>query len=111
MKGLKHHHSETYLLASEEEEAVTFIFLTHMNLDDSADGCLEVVSLRLGGVEDLHRVCTPRDGQQGTVVEVHLELPSIQGGAHDDHLCMKELLSFCLQLICLKININGVLRI
>lgn len=74
-----------------------------MNLDDGADGCLEVVSLGLRGVEDLHGVCAPRNSQQGAVVEVHLELPSIQCGTHDDHLSMKETpLSFLFQLILFK---------
>lgn len=69
--------TKSYLLTSEKEKAVTFIFLAHMNLDDGADGCLKVVSLWFRSVENLYRVCTPGNSQERTVVEVHLELPSI----------------------------------
>ena len=36
-----------------------------MNLHNSNEGCIEVVSLRLFGVEDLHRVCSSGDGEDG----------------------------------------------
>lgn len=77
---------ESYLLTSEEHQAVAFVLLAHVNLDDGANGRLKVVSLWFGGVEDLHRVCSTGNGQQGAAVEVNLELACIQCGAHDNHL-------------------------
>ena len=74
-----------------------------MNLDDSPDGGLEVVSLGLRGVEYLHgvgpevtrcqllsysggRSVPARHVHQGGVVEVGLELARVQGGGHDHQL-------------------------
>lgn len=73
-------------MTSEKKQAVAFILLAHVNLDDGANGCLQVVSLWFRGVEDLHRVGSAGNGQQGAAVEVNLELACVQGGAHDNHL-------------------------
>lgn len=69
--------NKSYLLTCEEEKAVTFIFLTHVNLDDGADRRLKVVSLWFRSIENLHRVRPSGDSQQRTVVEVNLELAGI----------------------------------
>lgn len=75
-----------YLLSSEKEQSVPFIHLTHVDLDHSADGRLQVVPLRFWRVENLHGMCAPGDGEQWAAVKVHLELPGIECGAHDNHL-------------------------
>lgn len=66
-----------YLLSGEKEEDVTFVFLAHVDLYDRTYGCLKVVPLWLGGVEDLDGVGATGDGQEGTVVEVNLEFPGV----------------------------------
>lgn len=76
----------SYLLSSEEEENVSFVRLTHVDLDHGPDGRLQVVPLRLRCVENLYGVRAPGDGQQWAAVKVHLELPSVERGAHDDDL-------------------------
>ena len=76
----------TDLLPREEEEAIALLLLTHVDLDHGADGRLQVVPLRLRGVEDLHGVGASGDGEQRAAVEVHLELSGVQCGAHDDDL-------------------------
>lgn len=57
-----------------------------MDLNDRPDGCLQVVTLGLWGVEDLNGMRSARDGEQGAAVEVHLKLSGIQRGAHDNNL-------------------------
>lgn len=86
-----------YLLSSEEEQDVALALLAHVDLDHGADGCLQVVPLGLGRVEDLHGVRAPGDGQQRAAVKVHLELSGIQCGAHDDDLVQesRKLLEVC----------------
>lgn len=73
-------------MSGEEQQNVSFITLAHVDLDHGAYGRLQVVPLRLGRVEDLHGVRAARDGEERAAVEVHLELPGVQRGAHDDHL-------------------------
>lgn len=77
---------DVYLLSCEEEQDVALVALTHVDLDDGADGCLQVVPLRLRRVEDLHWMRASGDGQQRTLVEIHLELAGVERGAHDDDL-------------------------
>ena len=78
--------TSSYLLSREEEQKVPFILLTHVDLDDGADGRLQVVPLRFRRVENLDGVRTSRDAQQRAAVEVHLELAGVERGAHDDDL-------------------------
>lgn len=80
------HEKQSYLLSGEKEQNVPFILLTHVDLDHSADGRLQVVPLRLRRVENLNGVCAPGDGQQWAAVKVHLELTGIERGTHDDDL-------------------------
>lgn len=75
-----------YLLSCEEEQDVPLASLAHVDLDDGADGRLQVVPLWLRRVEDLHGVRASGDGQQRTLVEIHLELAGVERGAHDDDL-------------------------
>lgn len=77
---------ELYLLSSEEEQNVPFILLTHVDLDHSADGGLQVVALWFGGVENLHGMRASGDSQQWAAVKVHLELTGIECGTHDNDL-------------------------
>lgn len=57
-----------------------------MDLDDCANGRFQVVSLRLGRVEDLHGMRPAGNGEQGAVVKINLELSGIQSGTHYDDL-------------------------
>lgn len=77
---------ESYLLSGEEEQNVPFIPLTHVDLDHSADGRLQVVPLRFRRIENLNGVRASGDGQQWAAVKIHLELTGIERGAHDDDL-------------------------
>lgn len=77
---------ESYLLSGEEEENIPFIHLTHVDLDHRADGCLQVVPLGLGRVEDLDGMRASGDGQQWAAVKVHLELAGVERGTHHNHL-------------------------
>lgn len=79
-------HKRRYLLSGEEEQHISLIFLTHVDLDDRANGCFQVVPLRLGRVEDLHGMRPAGNGQQGAAVEINLELSSVQSGAHYNDL-------------------------
>ena len=65
--------TRTYLLTSEKEQNVSLNFFTHVNLNHCSDGRLQVISLWLRCVEDLHRVCAPRHAHQRRVVEVVLQ--------------------------------------
>lgn len=53
---------EFYLLTGEEEKNITFVFFTHVDLDHSPDGRLQVVPFRFRRVEYLHGMRAPRDG-------------------------------------------------
>lgn len=53
---------EFYLLTGEEEQNIAFVLLTHVDLDHSPDGCLQVVPLRFRCVEYLHGMRASRDG-------------------------------------------------
>lgn len=89
----------------QKDEDITF-GLAQMDLDDGADGGLEIVALRLGCIINLDRESTARNTlsfkmseiqdpiyhslvhsyQQRRVIEVFLELASIEGGRHDHNL-------------------------
>lgn len=75
-----------YLLTGEEKQSIPFILLAHVDLDHSTDSCLQVVPLWFRRIENLHWVGAPRDGEKRAVVKVHLELPSIECGTHDNDL-------------------------
>lgn len=61
-------------ITCEEEKNVSGNVLTHVYLYDSADSGLQVVTFRLGGVEDLHGVSAARHVHQRSVVKVLLKL-------------------------------------
>ena len=73
------------LLTGKEEQDIS-LGLGGMNLQHGPYGGLEVVTLGLGGIEDLDGEGTTRDGEQWGVVEVGLELLGIEGGRHDNDL-------------------------
>lgn len=74
------------LVFTGQEEQDIALGLGGVNLEDCSDGGLDVVALRLGGVEDLDRVSSSRNRQQRRIVEVSLELLRIKRGGHDDDL-------------------------
>jgi hypothetical protein len=55
-------------------------------LDDSPYSSLQIVPLRLRGVEYLDGVGAPRHVHQGRVVKVALELARVQRSAHNNQL-------------------------
>lgn len=60
-----------------------------MNLHDSDETGVEIVCLRLFGVEDLHWVRSAWDGEDRCFIEILRELHSVQcGGCNDQlHVC------------------------
>lgn len=57
-----------------------------MDLHDRDEAGIQVVCLRLFGVENLHWVGSARDGEDGSLKEVLGELDGIQGGGGHDEL-------------------------
>mmetsp|Transcript_48960 Transcript_48960/g.116583 ORF Transcript_48960/g.116583 Transcript_48960/m.116583 type:complete len:518 (+) Transcript_48960:640-2193(+) len=78
------------VLAREEEEDVA-LGLREVDLHGRADRRLEIVPLRLLGVEDFDRERAARDVNARAVVEVPLELAGIEGRGHDDELQVRPL--------------------
>mmetsp|Transcript_6522 Transcript_6522/g.22449 ORF Transcript_6522/g.22449 Transcript_6522/m.22449 type:complete len:371 (-) Transcript_6522:170-1282(-) len=74
------------LLLSRQEEQHVALLLVLVNLQHRPDGGLEVVPLRLLGVEDLHREEPSRNLNEWGVHKVGLELLGLQGGGHDHEL-------------------------
>lgn len=60
-----------------------------MNLHDSDETGIQVVSLRFFSVENLHWVGSSWDSEDGCFIEILRELHSVQSGRRDDqlHVC------------------------
>ncbi|KAI6768899.1 hypothetical protein HG531_011088 [Fusarium graminearum] len=73
------------IFTSQEEQNIT-LRLRSVDLENSSYGSLNVIALRLGGIEDLDRVGSTRDSEQRCIVEVLLEFLSVKSSRHDDNL-------------------------
>ena len=66
-----------------------------MDLHDGYEGSIKIVRLRFLSVKDIHRVCAPRNGEDGCLVEVRGKLDGVQCGRGDNKLQVFPLL-YCL---------------
>ena len=63
-----------------------------MDLHDGDEAGVQVVRLGLLGVQDLHGVRSPGDGEDGSFVEVLGELDGVQRGRRHDELHVRAFL-------------------
>ena len=57
-----------------------------MNLQRGPHGRLNIIALRLGGVESFNRKRPTGHLEQWRIIEIFLKLLGIEGGRHDHHL-------------------------